>query len=93
MAVSTNIRASKQTDDVSHANICVNLQWYYFAVSNMRKSIAYTFHIINLLKDDSLYNRGMRPAMFSVRNHQVRLRPAAGGDKGHGRTSAKPFAG
>jgi hypothetical protein len=43
-------------------------QWYYFAVSNMRKGISYTFNIVNLLKDDSLYNRGMRPAMFSERD-------------------------
>ena len=48
-----------------------NSQWYYFAVTNMRKSIAYTFNIINLLKDDSLYNRGMRPAMFSVKGKEV----------------------
>jgi cytosolic carboxypeptidase protein 2/3 len=45
-------------------------QWYYFGVTNMRKSIAYTFNIINLLKDDSLYNRGMRPAMFSTYDHE-----------------------
>jgi hypothetical protein len=45
-------------------------QWYYFGVTNMRKSIAYTFNIINLLKDDSLYNRGMRPAMFSNYDHE-----------------------
>ena len=45
-------------------------QWFYFAVSNMRRGIAYTFNIVNLLKDDSLYNRGMRPAMFSTRGFE-----------------------
>jgi len=31
---------------------------YYFRVGNMESDVTYTFHIINLMKTDSLYNYG-----------------------------------
>ncbi|XP_077995004.1 cytosolic carboxypeptidase 2-like [Glandiceps talaboti] len=40
-------------------------QWYYFRVHNARPGIRYRFTIINLMKPDSLYNRGMRPLLYS----------------------------
>ncbi|KAG1662144.1 hypothetical protein FOA52_011017 [Chlamydomonas sp. UWO 241] len=40
-------------------------QWFYFAVSNTRKGMRYKFNIINLMKDDSLYNDGMLPLVHS----------------------------
>lgn len=43
-----------------------NTQWYYFAVTNMRSDVEYKFNIVNLVKPDSLYNIGMRPAFFSA---------------------------
>ena len=70
-AASCCVRAHARWPYVEHMQMFSNSQWYYFAVTNMRKSIAYTFNIINLLKDDSLYNRGMRPAMFSVKGMEV----------------------
>lgn len=41
-------------------------QWYYFSVSNTRHGRAYKFNIINLVKNDSLYNWGMRPCIFFI---------------------------
>lgn len=40
-------------------------QWFFFAVSNMRPGRRYSFNIINLLKEDSLYNMGMLPLLHS----------------------------
>lgn len=41
-------------------------QWYYFSVRNTRRGAAYKFNLVNLVKSDSLYNRGVRPLMYSV---------------------------
>ena len=35
-----------------------HVQWYYFRVANMQATPTYTFHIINFMKSDSLYNYG-----------------------------------
>ena len=43
-------------------------QWFYFAVSNVRAGKKYKFNCINLYKGDSLYNRGMQPLMYSLRD-------------------------
>ena len=43
-------------------------QWFYFSVSNTRKGIPVKFNLINMYKGDSLYNRGMRPLMYSRRD-------------------------
>jgi cytosolic carboxypeptidase protein 2/3 len=40
-------------------------QWYYFQVRNAKPNVQYRFTICNLLKPDSLYNRGMRPLLYS----------------------------
>ena len=40
-------------------------QWFYFSVSNTRKGTPIKFNLINMYKGDSLYNRGMRPLMYS----------------------------
>mmetsp|Transcript_47300 Transcript_47300/g.86861 ORF Transcript_47300/g.86861 Transcript_47300/m.86861 type:complete len:756 (-) Transcript_47300:91-2358(-) len=42
-------------------------QWYYFRVSNIRAGPEYRFNIINMAKPTSLYNEGMRPLMYSMR--------------------------
>ena len=44
-----------------------NTQWYYFRVGNTRAGQRYKFNVINLLKPDSLYNRGMQPIIYSNR--------------------------
>ncbi|OQR86993.1 metalloprotease family M14A [Achlya hypogyna] len=43
-------------------------QWFYFAVSNVDTSENYTFHIINLYKPDSLFNAGLLPVVYSVKD-------------------------
>ncbi|PSN34864.1 hypothetical protein C0J52_18211 [Blattella germanica] len=42
-------------------------QWFYFQVYNMEQGIPYTFNIINCEKQNSQFNYGMRPLMFSVK--------------------------
>ncbi|XP_073998408.1 nna1 carboxypeptidase isoform X2 [Rhodnius prolixus] len=44
-----------------------HMQWFYFLVENTRKDVLYRFSIVNLLKGDSLYNEGMRPVMYSLK--------------------------
>ena len=46
-------------------------QWFYFRVTNMRRHTKYRFNIINLVKPDSLYNEGMRVAMYSQKDVKV----------------------
>eukprot|EP00775_Hariotina_reticulata_P008712 gene8712-8893_t len=45
-------------------------QFFYFAVANTRAGQTYRFNIINLQKQDSLYNMGMLPLMHS--EHHLR---------------------
>ncbi|XP_026548937.1 cytosolic carboxypeptidase 3 [Notechis scutatus] len=40
-------------------------QWYYFQVTNTQAGIPYRFTIVNFTKPTSLYNRGMRPLLYS----------------------------
>ncbi|GIL75186.1 hypothetical protein Vretimale_7859 [Volvox reticuliferus] len=42
-------------------------QWFFFSVTNTRAGCRYKFNIINLLKEDSLYNDGMRPLVHSAK--------------------------
>ena len=51
-------------------------QWYYFAASNTRANVPYTFRIINLYKRTSMYNDGLRPLLYSDK--------AASGTDGYG---------
>ncbi len=46
-------------------NTRAHTQWFYFAISNTRAGVPYKFNIINLMKDDSLYNQGMLPLVHS----------------------------
>jgi hypothetical protein len=43
-----------------------NNQWFYFAVENLTPNVEYTFNVVNFTKNDSLFNYGMSPAMFST---------------------------
>nr|XP_056702512.1 cytosolic carboxypeptidase 3 [Euleptes europaea] len=40
-------------------------QWYYFQVTNTQAGTPYRFTIVNFTKPTSLYNRGMRPLLYS----------------------------
>lgn len=41
-------------------------QWFFFSIYNTRKGIEYKFNILNLKKNDSLYNNGMKILMYSM---------------------------
>ncbi|XP_059479470.1 cytosolic carboxypeptidase 1-like [Neocloeon triangulifer] len=41
-------------------------QWFYFEVSNMKADLPYTFNIVNCEKQNSQFNYGMKPLLFSV---------------------------
>jgi hypothetical protein len=41
-------------------------QWYYFRVSNTRKGQTYRFNIVNMIKNESTYQQGMKPLTYSV---------------------------
>ena len=40
-------------------------QWYYFGLLNVRKGVKYNFQIVNFYKRSSMYNRGLRPLLYS----------------------------
>lgn len=40
-------------------------QWFYFQIKNAKPDVEYRFTICNFLKNDSLYNSGMKPVMYS----------------------------
>nr|XP_012234961.1 PREDICTED: cytosolic carboxypeptidase 2 [Linepithema humile]XP_012234962.1 PREDICTED: cytosolic carboxypeptidase 2 [Linepithema humile] len=47
-------------------------QWYYFRVSNTRSRITYRFSIVNMCKDESLYNEGLKPLLYSTEDARIR---------------------
>jgi len=50
-------------------------QWFFFSVANTQAGKLYRFNIINLLKEDSLYNLGMLPLMHSEQQMADKVRP------------------
>lgn len=40
-------------------------QWFYFQVKNTKPDVIYRFNIVNIMKPNCLYSKGMRPLMFS----------------------------
>jgi hypothetical protein len=40
-------------------------QWFFFALTNAPAGVPLTFNLINLLKEDSLYNAGLLPLVHS----------------------------
>lgn len=58
-------------DLVLRADLHTNgfMQWFYFAVSNVSgNGQKYRFNIVNLCKPDSLFNHGLQPVVYSVRD-------------------------
>ncbi|XP_017888691.1 cytosolic carboxypeptidase 2-like [Ceratina calcarata] len=47
-------------------------QWYYFRISNTRSRITYRLSIVNLCKEESLYNEGLRPLLYSMEDAKKR---------------------
>ncbi|XP_032793562.2 LOW QUALITY PROTEIN: cytosolic carboxypeptidase 4 [Daphnia magna] len=52
-------------------NSCGRQQWFYFRISGegVCPSNTYTFNIINLEKQRTLFNQGMQPVIFSVKRY------------------------
>ncbi|EAS06330.2 zinc carboxypeptidase family protein (macronuclear) [Tetrahymena thermophila SB210] len=48
-----------------------NTQWFFFSVRNMIKNQMVKFNIVNFLKNDSLFNYGMKPVVFSQQDNKV----------------------
>lgn len=46
-------------------------QWFYFRVNNTSRLRKYKFNIINFVKPDSVYNEGMKVAMYSCKDVKV----------------------
>lgn len=53
-------------------NTTGHMQWFYFAISNIcargNSPIKYRFNIVNLCKPDSLFNQGLQPVVYSVKD-------------------------
>lgn len=52
-----------------------HMQWFYFGVSNIRASATtakYRFNIVNLCKPDSLFNQGLQPVVYSVKDAKLK---------------------
>ncbi|XP_015179661.1 PREDICTED: cytosolic carboxypeptidase NnaD [Polistes dominula] len=47
-------------------------QWYYFQISNTRSRITYRLSIVNMCKDESLYNEGLRPLLYSTEDARTK---------------------
>ncbi|KAL4449715.1 hypothetical protein ABPG74_008088 [Tetrahymena malaccensis] len=47
-----------------------NTQWFFFSVRNMIKNQMVKFNIVNFLKNDSLFNYGMKPVVFSQQDNK-----------------------
>ncbi|XP_018336175.1 cytosolic carboxypeptidase Nna1-like [Agrilus planipennis] len=45
-----------------------HMQWFYFRVKNTRKEILYRFSIVNMTKDGSLFNEGLKPLLYSEKD-------------------------
>ncbi|KZC06993.1 Cytosolic carboxypeptidase NnaD [Dufourea novaeangliae] len=47
-------------------------QWYYFRISNTKSRTTYRLSIVNLCKEESLYNEGLRPLLYSTEDAKKR---------------------
>ncbi|XP_011501923.1 PREDICTED: cytosolic carboxypeptidase 2-like [Ceratosolen solmsi marchali] len=43
-------------------------QWYYFRISNTKSGTMYRLSIVNLWKENSLYNEGLKPLLYSTKD-------------------------
>lgn len=47
-----------------------NTQWFYFRINNPPRNRPIKLNIVNLRKNDSLFNYGMLPCVFSLQEHR-----------------------
>ncbi|XP_011298890.1 cytosolic carboxypeptidase 2 [Fopius arisanus] len=45
-----------------------HMQWFYFRISNTKSKTMYRLSIVNFCKEDSLYNEGLRPLLYSTKD-------------------------
>ncbi|XP_043267554.1 cytosolic carboxypeptidase 2-like [Venturia canescens] len=45
-----------------------HMQWYYFRITNTRSRTIYRLSIVNFCKEDSLYNEGLKPLLYSTKD-------------------------
>ena len=45
-------------------------QWYYFSCMNVRADTLIRINICNLSKPNGLYNKGMKPFLYSINKHK-----------------------
>lgn len=71
---SGNLHTASQVGDFEYelalkndTNTWGHTQWYFFSMSNTRKGASYKLILTNLLKNESLYNQGLRPLMLSTK--------------------------
>lgn len=57
--------------DVNTTGQTGHMQWFYFAVSNVQAT-SYRFNIVNLCKPDSLFNQGLQPVVYSVKDAKLK---------------------
>lgn len=43
-------------------------QWFYFSAENLQANTNYRFTILNFNKKNSLFNHGLLPVLYSVKN-------------------------
>eukprot|EP00282_Hemiselmis_andersenii_P041655 CAMPEP_0172055604 /NCGR_PEP_ID=MMETSP1043-20130122/5362_1 /TAXON_ID=464988 /ORGANISM="Hemiselmis andersenii, Strain CCMP441" /LENGTH=467 /DNA_ID=CAMNT_0012714999 /DNA_START=9 /DNA_END=1409 /DNA_ORIENTATION=- len=44
--------------------------WFYFLTQNMAKNFTYTFNLVNLYKERSMYSSGLRPLLWSEQEYE-----------------------
>lgn len=47
-----------------------NNQWFYFSVQKLIPGAQFTFNVVNFTKNDSLFNYGMSPVVYSTLMHK-----------------------
>ena len=47
-------------------------QWFLFSISNVKKTVSYSFNIVNCIKADSMFNYGMQPLIYSKKREKER---------------------
>lgn len=52
------------------ANTKGHLQWFYFKVRRLRAGQRYRFNVYNFQKAKTLYARGMKPYIFSMKQYE-----------------------
>jgi hypothetical protein len=69
--------------------VFLNNDRYYFAVSNTRKGVEYTFRILNFYKRTSMYNSGLRPLLYSEKLANSKGEWCSGKGEGEGGRQSK----